>query len=113
MAIRPSAEFHASCARWRVVSNDVPAGFSAVRLALALAVLTNEMPTRTLTVRPALVSKLTNAPEPRPAGGKPLVPYVVPPLDVVEPWVTVPSRQVPVTLNGLSDTATNRRVYEL
>src|SRR5215218_3932113 len=102
ISMRPSAPFHASCARCRNVSKLVPDGFSALRLACAFARLTYEMPTRTLTVRFWLVSNVTYPPEPFRAGGQPLVPYVVAPLALVPPGVTVVSRQVPVLVNGLS-----------
>lgn len=51
--MRPSSVFQALKACCRTVSKLVPVGFSAFRLACALAWLTNEMPTRMFTVCPA------------------------------------------------------------
>src|SRR2546423_12511374 len=92
-----------SVARCRTVSKAVPAGFSAARFALAFARLTNETPIRTLTVEPP--ANVTYAPDPRPAGGQPSVPYVVPPLLVGEPAVRGPSFPLPVAGEGWADSA--------
>jgi hypothetical protein len=67
------------------------------------------MPIRTLTVAP--LANRRYAPDPLPGCGQPFAPYVVPPLAVLLPGVTVPSVHVPIAANGWSNSAWKCRVY--
>src|SRR2546429_1856234 len=95
---------------------------SAFAFAAALATLTYDSPTRTLTVRLWLASKVTNAPDPGPdtetlgvaAGGRAVdngrsfcgeagtVAGTAPLRTEAEPWLTASLCQGPIGANGLS-----------
>src|SRR2546430_14501085 len=98
---------------------------SAFAFAAALATLTYDSPTRTLTVRLWLASKVTNAPDPGPdtetlgvaAGGRAVdngrsfcgeagtVAGTAPLRTEAEPWLTASLWQVPIDADGLFEGA--------
>src|SRR2546430_5260908 len=106
---------------------------SAFAFAAALATLTYDSPTRTLTVRLWLASKVTNAPDPGPdtetlgvaAGGRAVdngrsfcgeagtVAGTAPLRTEAEPWLTASLCQVPIDANGLSKVAEKYTRYTL